>query len=199
MKVLVSKVYRNQTLNFGKFFIEFKGEKAKVEDEQAAEILASGFPNIFLEGSEQAEEQAKVPDEQESREKEAALIQEIHRLTDRLADVELERDKLKADNEAWKKAYNEACFGRPGQPEEGKVEVDSEEYLGSEEEADEKKEEEEEEVEVVDPKEELRMAMNGLTVKQLKELAKGKDYNLTDEDIAPYGKKADLIEFLLAK
>ena len=50
-----------------------------------------------------------------------------------------------------------------------------------------------------DAKEELRAAMNGLTVKQLKELAKGKDYNLTDEDIAPYPKKADLIEFLLTR
>lgn len=185
MKILVSKVYRNQKLNFGKFLVQFKGEKAQVNDEQAEEILASGFPNIFLEGSEKFEEKIKVEDEQDLKERESELIQEINRLTDRLAAVELERDKLKEDNEAWKKAYNELCSGKSDESIHG-------ENLEVKEESTENKEE-------VDTKEELRMAMNGLTVKQLKELAKGKDYNLTDEDIAPYSKKSDLIEFLLTR
>lgn len=194
MKVLLSKVYRNQKLNFGKFFVEFKGEKAQVSDEQAEEILASGFPNIFLEGDKSvgANAEAKRVAVEEASEREIELVQEVNRLTDKLAAVELERDKLKADNEAWKKAYEEAIHAtgdeNPEQKEGGEVpipECEKKEVIDGD--------------ENTDAKEELRAAMNGLTVKQLKELAKGKDYNLTDEDIAPYPKKADLIEFLLTR
>lgn len=194
MKVLLSKVYRNQKLNFGKFFVEFKGEKAQVSDEQAEEILASGFPNIFLEGDKSvgANAEAKRVAAEEASEREIELVQEVNRLTDKLAAVELERDKLKADNEAWKKAYEEATHTtgdeNPEQKEGGEVPIPEGEKKGVID-GDEN----------IDAKEELRAAMNGLTVKQLKELAKGKDYNLTDEDIAPYPKKADLIEFLLTR
>jgi hypothetical protein len=192
MKVLVSKVYRNQKLNFGKFFVEFKGEKAQVSDEQAEEILASGFPNIFLEGSEQAAPKPKKQASEEASEREVELVQEVNRLTDKVAALELEKEKLKVDNEAWKKAYEEATNAT------GEAVPNEKEGTHSQIYEDEKKEEIEVD-EKADPKEELRAAMNGLTVKQLKELAKGKDYNLTDEDIAPYPKKADLIEFLLTR
>lgn len=194
MKVLLSKVYRNQKLNFGKFFVEFKGEKAQVSDEQAEEILASGFPNIFLEGDKSvgANAEAKRVADEEASEREIELVQEVNRLTDKLAAVELERDKLKADNEAWKKAYEEAIHTtgdeNPEKSEGGEVPIpegEKKEVIDGD--------------ENTDAKEGLRAAMNGLTVKQLKELAKGKDYNLTDEDIAPYPKKADLIEFLLTR
>ena len=194
MKVLLSKVYRNQKLNFGKFFVEFKGEKAQVSDEQAEEILVSGFPNIFLEGDKSIGDnvEAKRVAAEEASEREIELVQEVNRLTDKLAAVELERDKLKADNEAWKKAYQEAVKAtgdeNPEQKEGGDAPI-----------SDGEKEEVIDENENPDAKEELRAAMNGLTVKQLKELAKGKDYNLTDEDIAPYPQKADLIEFLLTR
>lgn len=194
MKVLLSKVYRNQKLNFGKFFVEFKGEKAQVSDEQAEEILASGFPNIFLEGDKSvgANAEAKRVAAEEASEREIELVQEVNRLTDKLAAVELERDKLKADNEAWKKAYEEAIHTTVDENPEKKEGGDAPIPEG----------EKKEVIDVdenIDAKEELRAAMNGLTVKQLKELAKGKDYNLTDEDIAPYPKKADLIEFLLTR
>lgn len=194
MKVLLSKVYRNQKLNFGKFFVEFKGEKAQVSDEQAEEILASGFPNIFLEGDKSvgANAEAKRVAAEEASEREIELVQEVNRLTDKLAAVELERDKLKADNEAWKKAYEEATHTtvdeNPEKNEGGDAPIpegEKKEVIDGD--------------ENTDAKEELRAAMNGLTVKQLKELAKGKDYNLTDEDLAPYPKKADLIEFLLTR
>ena len=194
MKVLLSKVYRNQKLNFGKFFVEFKGEKAQVSDEQAEEILASGFPNIFLEGDKSvgANAEAKRVAAEEASEREIELVQEVNRLTDKVAALELEKEKLKVDNEAWKKAYEEATNAT------GEAVPNEKEGTHSQIYEDEKKEEIEVD-EKADPKEELRAAMNGLTVKQLKELAKGKDYNLTDEDIAPYPKKADLIEFLLTR
>ena len=186
MKVLLSKVYRNQKLNFGKFFVEFKGEKAQVSDEQAEEILASGFPNIFLEGDKSvgANAEAKRVAAEEASEREIELVQEVNRLTDKLAAVELERDKLKADNEAWKKAYEEAIHTTGDENPEKKEGGDAPIPEGE-------KKEVIDGDENIDAKEELRAAMNGLTVKQLKELAKGKDYNLTDEDIAPYPKNAD--------